>query len=138
MPLDENERPDAAIVEALKSYNQISVSSSPPPFSHLSLPPTIYLNLSLLQDQQYQLLKPGSVTPVLLDKCILNHVDFIAKQYQVDDAPEELFFAEVIFPEGTLDSCVRFCVAMGPRDSISGLFLTCICGHVILSMSYHY
>ncbi|KAI3853502.1 hypothetical protein MKW92_041669 [Papaver armeniacum] len=64
------------------------------------------------------IIEPGHVTSVLLKTCILQHVDFTAKKTDVTDAPEEMFFAELITTSGV--RCVKFCRRMGPRDSISG------------------
>ncbi|KAI3886771.1 hypothetical protein MKW92_019454 [Papaver armeniacum] len=72
------------------------------------------------------MIEPGHVTSVLLKTCILQHVDFTAKKTDVTDAPEEMFFAELITTSGV--RCIKFCRRMGPRDSISGLHLTCRCG----------
>ncbi|KAL6507186.1 hypothetical protein OROHE_022085 [Orobanche hederae] len=77
-----------------------------------------YLNRN--SDSKYQLLRPCSATPVLLPKCILFHVDFIAKNTHVADAPEEIFFAELTVAAGTVVFRVRFCVSLGPVDSLSG------------------
>ncbi|KAK1384747.1 hypothetical protein POM88_022482 [Heracleum sosnowskyi] len=77
-----------------------------------------YLNQN--SDLKYQLLKPRSVTPVLLPTCILCHVDFVAKNIHVDDAPEEIFFAELTVAEGTHVYSTRLCISLGPMDSISG------------------
>ncbi|KAL6556845.1 hypothetical protein OROHE_006721 [Orobanche hederae] len=74
------------------------------------------------QVSKYQLLRPGSVTPVLLGNCVILHVDFRAKNTHVADAPEEIFFAELTVAHGTQVYSVMLCVSLGPIDSISSLF----------------
>lgn len=67
------------------------------------------------------------MTPVYLDKDFIIYVDFTAKRSVIDDAPEDLFFGEIIVPEGTVFYCVRLCISLGAlRDYLSGLILTCI------------
>ncbi|KAK1357541.1 hypothetical protein POM88_050797 [Heracleum sosnowskyi] len=77
-----------------------------------------YLNQN--SDLEYQLLRPRCVTPVVLYNCILLHVDFVAKKAHVDDAPEEMFFAELRLAHGTHVYSPRLCISLGPIDSISG------------------
>ncbi|KAK1369484.1 hypothetical protein POM88_035576 [Heracleum sosnowskyi] len=92
---DQTQPPPLEITEAFNYLNKISVS-------------------------KYQLVKGCSVTPVLLFNCILFHVNFTAKSTHVADAPEEMFFAELRNPEGTLFVSPRLCVSLGSIGSISG------------------
>lgn len=64
-------------------------------------------------------MEPGFITRVILPTCLLFHVDFTAKETDVDVAPE-LFFAELT-STGEVLSC-KFCVLLRPRDSALGLF----------------
>ncbi|RZC80146.1 hypothetical protein C5167_042722 [Papaver somniferum] len=75
----------------------------------------------------YKLVEPGYLTSVLLRTCILHHIDFTAKETDVADAPEEMFFAELTTPrEDVLEATsgenrwVKFCKNMGAKDLISG------------------
>lgn len=69
-------------------------------------------------ERMYELVEPGFIKTMLLSKCILHHIDFIAKKTNVVDAPEEMFFAELKTSRGI--TTVRCCMSMGPSDSISG------------------
>ncbi|KAI3963441.1 hypothetical protein MKW98_022863 [Papaver atlanticum] len=68
--------------------------------------------------EKYELVEPGSMTPVVRRADLLHHVDFKAKKTDVAVAPEEMFFAELTTTNGV--RCVKFCKCMGPIDSISG------------------
>lgn len=73
-------------------------------------------------------MEPGFFTRVVLPTCSLIHVNFTAKETDVDVA-RELFFAELT-STGEVLSC-NFCVRLHPRDSALGLFFTCKSCHVI-------
>ncbi|RZC79868.1 hypothetical protein C5167_042441, partial [Papaver somniferum] len=68
--------------------------------------------------EKYELVEPGSMSPVVRRADLLHHIDFTAKKIDVADASEEMFFAELATTSGVL--CVKFCKCMGPIDSISG------------------
>ncbi|MCL7037689.1 hypothetical protein MKW94_016026 [Papaver nudicaule] len=80
-------------------------------------------NQQLEAGTKYELVEPGYLTTVLLPTCFLHHIDFTAKKTDVADAPEEMFFAELTTTNKV--RCVKFCTSMGPKKSISGLYLTC-------------
>ncbi|KAI3865545.1 hypothetical protein MKW92_029903 [Papaver armeniacum] len=44
---------------------------------------------------KYELVEPGNISDTLLPNCLLHHIDFTAKNNDVADAPEEMFFAEL-------------------------------------------
>ncbi|RZC89782.1 hypothetical protein C5167_035777 [Papaver somniferum] len=66
----------------------------------------------------YKLVKPGCISDVDLPTCRLHHIDFTAKNISADDAPVEMFFAELTLTNNVL--CVTCCKCMGPKNSISG------------------
>ncbi|KAK1362840.1 hypothetical protein POM88_038401 [Heracleum sosnowskyi] len=70
----------------------------------------------------YKLVKPGFMKTVVLPTCFLHHINFTAKDANVADAQEELFFAELTTPCGVTHGaiCVRCCQCMGPRGSYLG------------------
>ncbi|WOH05874.1 hypothetical protein DCAR_0625297 [Daucus carota subsp. sativus] len=67
--------------------------------------------------RSYELMEPGFFTRVVLPTCSLIHVNFTAKETDVDVA-RELFFAELT-STGEVLSC-NFCVRLHPRDSALG------------------
>ncbi|RZC60256.1 hypothetical protein C5167_022023 [Papaver somniferum] len=60
---------------------------------------------------KYELVEPGYIAHVLLLKCLVRHLDFTAKKTDVDDAPEEIFFAELT----TINKEIKT-MAAHPRD----------------------
>ncbi|XP_026379561.1 uncharacterized protein LOC113274365 isoform X1 [Papaver somniferum] len=69
---------------------------------------------------KYELVEPGYIAHALLLKCLVHHLDFTAKKTDVDDAPEEIFFAELttINKEIKNNGC-RYCMnynVQHPRD----------------------
>ncbi|XP_026385458.1 uncharacterized protein LOC113281035 [Papaver somniferum] len=67
---------------------------------------------------KYELVEPGYLTHVYIGRGFLHHVDFTARKTDVADAPEEMFFAELITVKQV--RCVKCCRCMGPKKSISG------------------
>lgn len=67
--------------------------------------------------RSYEMVEPGFITRVILPTCLLFHVNFMAKETDVDVAPE-LFFAELT-RTGEVLSC-KSCVRLHPRDSALG------------------
>ncbi|KAI3954205.1 hypothetical protein MKW98_018029 [Papaver atlanticum] len=63
---------------------------------------------------KYELVEPGYIAHALLSKCLVRHLDFTAKKTDVDDAPEEIFFAELT----TINKvrCVKVCKCMGQKN----------------------
>ncbi|KAK1362847.1 hypothetical protein POM88_038408 [Heracleum sosnowskyi] len=81
---------------------------------------------------EYKLVKPGFTKTVVLPTCFLYHINFTAKDANVADAQEELFFAELTTPCGVTHGaiCVRCCQCMGPRgsylgDKMNGCYICC-------------
>ncbi|KAI3927486.1 hypothetical protein MKW92_033283 [Papaver armeniacum] len=67
---------------------------------------------------KYELVEPGNISDTLLPNCLLHHIDFTAKNNDVADAPEEMFFAELKTINKIRSVTSSRC--MGPKISISG------------------
>ncbi|KAI3847883.1 hypothetical protein MKW92_052365 [Papaver armeniacum] len=70
------------------------------------------------QGTKFELVEPGYLSNAYIGRGFLHHVDFTARETDVADAPEEMFFAEL----RTIQTVrhVECCKRMGPKKSISG------------------